>query len=176
MIANVPSTTFKLVANALLFQGAWWSAVLLQNDASLLLIGFSVALFFSNTDRIHVATDVCIVFPIMLVVEQALIANGLFEYTHGQLPIFIVLLWLGLVMTSRQSLNFIWRYSFPLQLLILWISSVLSYVAASKFGALSIHVSLFQFAVWFGAPWALCFILSERISNWFNKKYQQLAR
>lgn len=155
----------RLITNAGLFQVAWWTAALLNNSGLMVLLLLFILLIATNQNKKHLLTDLSVVLPIMLVVEQVLIVLNVFKYTAGTLPFYIVLLWFCLVATLRVSLNFLFTLKQPIGFLVTLVFSSLSYFAAAKLGAVSIDISLLVFFPGFGFIWATSLFLSAYLSS-----------
>lgn len=161
----------RLVINAVLFQVAWWSAALLQDRGLVLLSLLFVLLIATNSNKKQLFSDLCIVLPVMIAVEQLLMGFNMFKYTSGSLPLYILLLWLCLVSTLRESLAFLFAIKKPIGFTITVVFSALSYYAAAKFGVVTIDSPLILFFPIFGFVWASSLFLSAYISTFVTKKY-----
>jgi putative exporter of polyketide antibiotics len=161
----------RLAINAIIFQAAWWSAAILNESSLALLFCFSLVLFYTQSDKREALCDLLVVLPLMLGMEALLMFLGLFDYAHGLIPCYIVLLWVCLILTFRVSLAFVFSIQRITACIIVCICAPSSYYAAAQLGALTIHVDVVLFFPIFGFLWAISLFFAEYIASRTYKKY-----
>jgi hypothetical protein len=140
------------------FQIVWWSSVLLQHRAVLIVAPLLLAhLLLHRTPqreaRLMLVGGVC-----GYAVDTLLMHAGVFAFVGAEMlaPLWLLLLWLGFCATLNQSLRlFAGRYT--LALLCGAIGGSTTYVAAAQLGAAQLGLPIPLTLAVLAALWALLF-------------------
>ncbi|MFI0400580.1 MAG: DUF2878 domain-containing protein [Thiolinea sp.] len=126
-----------------LFQAIWWGAALWGNAALvwlILLLGVHLVLLHQAPKRDVLA--LCLIAPVGWGIDLSLQALGFWDL-HSQLPLWLLVIWAGFVLSLFYSLAWLQKFKPIYQALIGGLAGSLSYFAGAKLGALSFNYSLF---------------------------------
>ncbi|MBQ4835105.1 DUF2878 family protein [Pseudoalteromonas luteoviolacea] len=147
----------SVIINFALFQFAWFSVFFLQSDA-LLPVGIAIALMFCSSP--YKSQDTKFVFIglwVGLSIELVAVSVNVIDYGDDMLPVWLVLLWLALLFSFRESLSKLFHLPIKYRAPIVWLCTPASYYAGSKAGILSTLEPLWLFWVIYGAIWLIGF-------------------
>jgi hypothetical protein len=145
----------RLITNFVLFQICWFSALFFQNGALFTIcicLSIMVALVRSRL------TSLCllaVLLPVSILFEFIAISLGLVVYDSLFMPMWLVGLWVGLLLTFNDSFRFMLNLQYWKVVIAFTFFGPLSYSAGAKAGALVISESTIYFFVVFGAMWAI---------------------
>lgn len=142
-----------IILDALVFQGLWWSAALLRDQALVvMLVLLLVRHYLSPQPYLERVLMITLAPLSWLLTDGVLVWLKLVHFNSTQtLPLWMLLLWVGLVWSLIGSLNWL-LYCTRWTLAGLGaMAGALSYYAAAQLGALSITHPL----VWIMLIWAI---------------------
>ncbi|ESP94410.1 MULTISPECIES: DUF2878 domain-containing protein [Pseudoalteromonas] len=147
----------SVIINFALFQLAWFAVFFLQSDA-LLLVGIAIALmFFLSPHKSRDTKFVLIGLWVGLSIELVAVNFSVIDYGDETLPVWLVLLWLALLFSFRESLSKLFYLPIKYRAPIVWLCTPGSYYAGSKVGVLSTLEPLWLFWFIYGAIWLIGF-------------------
>ncbi|MEQ1635506.1 MAG: DUF2878 domain-containing protein [Methylococcales bacterium] len=169
------------ITNTLLMQSLWFAAVIGAAEnipwiAPLLLLLMLMTTI--KTDK-RVIVDLKLMLVALLlgfILDTSWINLGWLEFaanwpTPNHAPMWILILWTGLALTLNHSLSWLQAHLF-LAGLLGGISSPLSYLAASHFGAVTITDTSGMWMIGIGAGWAVVLPLLL----WLARQLRQLEQ
>lgn len=141
--------------NALIFQGLWWTAVLLRDEAVLWMLALLVLHFALSPSK---QAD-GFILPLALIgwlVDGEMVVTTIIHFNSTQaLPFYMVLLWIGLVWSFNHSLAWLQGLSWWWLSLIGALAGGLSYYAAYYWGALTLGFTPWVSVALIAIQWAV---------------------
>lgn len=164
------SRRLRLLANALLFQLAWFACVFGAQRPWLLLIAVGcVAVHLAWVSqpgewRVLLAVAAC-----GWVLDSVLLQLGLFRFSGASplLPLWLALLWLCFASTLRYSLNWTAR-SWWLGSVLGAIGGPLSYLGGARLADVGLPLGTTVSMLMLAAIWALLLPVLHRLAEWLT--------
>lgn len=146
---NIPFT----VLDALLFQGLWWSAALWRDQALVVMIGLLLVRHYFSVQRSAERMLALTLAPLgWFLMDGLLVMCGVIDFNSTQtLPLWMLLLWIGLVWSFMSSLQWLQYQTWWIISLAGGIGGGLSYYAAAQLEVLVINHSI----VWVVLMWMI---------------------
>lgn len=138
-----------------IFQGIWWLAALWGNSAVLgllTLLGLHLVLIPAQLKRDALA--ILVLAPLGWSIDLGIQALGFWDL-HSALPIWLLVIWAGFILSLFYSLAWLEQVSIIIQALIGGMAASLSYLGGVKLGALSFNYSLVHSLVILAVLWAI---------------------
>lgn len=161
-----------MLLNILIFNWAWFTLILRQNDFLLLiLLLFSIQFFYTSNKT----TESKILITITLLgisVDSLLMQSGVLNFTTQDnlfIPLWLMLIWLGFATTVNKSLLFLTNKP-RLQFLIGATLPPLNYLAGESFGAVSFSYSNLTTFIILSLIWAPLLIFIFHCQAMFTNK------
>jgi hypothetical protein len=165
----------QMLLNALLFQCLWFSIMVFEHTGLVVFLGALFGQFFYQRSVSKTTTTFIlpiVVFGLGVSFDISFAVAGLFEFpTHGvnhgiadihllSIPLWLISLWLGFVLTLQHSLQWV-RVHRYVCMLVFAIFGPVSYIAGREFGMIqfSDDVAFYLALVWAVVGWVASFQL-----------------
>jgi hypothetical protein len=159
--------TLRSIINFVLFQGVWFMALLLEQQAVIPALGVvGLMIYLSEQRKQDLLLLVC-GLPLALGFEWLATSLNLLSFKVYPFPFWLVLLWGALLLTINTSMQFLQKLPWYLGWLVCALFAPGSYYAGARFGVLNIDISLWMFWLCYGISWASMFMALIVI----NKRY-----
>lgn len=150
-----------VVANAMAFQATWFGCVVGGGVGESIWWGAAGIALLSAMSiwRRKIGSDVLTVLALSSVgwgLEMLWINTGVLDYGQTQVPVWIIMLWVGVALTVNHSLSFFHSYPFAGALMAAG-SAPLCYLGGQRFGA--VEVADPWLLGWVAATWFIVFYL-----------------
>ncbi|KZN46271.1 DUF2878 domain-containing protein [Pseudoalteromonas luteoviolacea] len=148
---------YSVVTNFVLFQLAWFAVFFLKEE-SLLVVLTTIALMFAlSPAKSRDVKFVLVGISVGMAIELVAVTVGVIDYGPAVIPLWLLLLWLALLFSFRESLNKLFHLPLKYRAPIVWLCTPGSYYAGSKAGVLSTLEPLWIFWIVYGAIWFVGF-------------------
>jgi len=169
------NNSYFKVANFVIFQLIWVSAVVFQNKGLWVCLALLALHFALSPQRKEDITRTYKAILIGIALDFTLMQTGIFAFEGNHFPLWLVCLWVGFVLTLRHSMA--WLSNKPLywQIPLGACGGTLSYLSGAKFGAVQLSQGWAVSAVILIVAWGTLLPLFFRIINQ-EKSYEKLAK
>ncbi|MCF6434384.1 DUF2878 family protein [Pseudoalteromonas sp. MMG022] len=164
------SAVARLITNFALFQACWFCALLYQGQALWLMLFLCLLLLLTLSNKVKQLYLLLSCLPLAIILETSAIGMGLIVHPQQTLPLWLVVLWGGLILTFDSSLRAIFTLPRRLGAVVLGVLAPLSYIFAGNFGVFKIGVPVEQFYPTFGVLWLVCTLFMIIIYDWLFAK------
>lgn len=148
---------YSVAINFVLFQLAWFSVFFLKEDALFPVAATIALMFLFSAHKGRDGKFVVAGLSVGLAIEIIAVTVGVISYGTALIPVWLVLLWVALLFSFRESLNKLFHLPIKFRAPIVWLCTPGSYYAGSKAGVLSTVEPLWLFWIIYGAIWFVGF-------------------
>jgi hypothetical protein len=173
----MPLIASKPWFNLIWFQVFWFTAVIGQHQAVLLLVLLLVLHFLLLPQRRQELWLIALCAPLGIMIDSLLSFLGIFEFTNlgnSLIPLWLAGLWIAFTATLRHGLVFFLSRPY-LASVCGAIAGPLSYFAGQRLGAVEFGLPVVSTLLLLGAIWALLFPLFIFITNRINQHPTQVS-
>ena len=157
----------RSIINFVLFQGVWFSALLLERDAVIPASFIICLMLFLSEQRKQDILLLACGLPIALGYEWLASGFELINYKVSPLPLWLAFLWAALLLTINTSMQFLQKLPWYFSWLVCLAFAPASYYAGIRFGVLSTDLTVVSFWLYYGLGWATMFVCIIT----FNKRF-----
>lgn len=154
-----------IIMNMIWFQCMWLLAVIFQNKGLVFLAGLLCLHFYLSPKR---DADIAIL-PIIafgLICDSLLTILGFYEFS--EIPIWLIALWLGFILTINHSMSWIFKLPLVVRIVLFSMMSALSYFAAYNLNAVNFPRSLTMTMSLIGLYWGVLSVLLSKFMSRHN--------
>ncbi|MGO2012942.1 MAG: DUF2878 domain-containing protein [Pseudoalteromonas sp.] len=159
--------------NFILFQAVWFIALLFERDSLLPNLLLIVLMIYLSKQKKQDGLLVVIGLTIALSFEYVMVQLGLLTFKVAPFPLWLALLWCGLLLCLNTSMQFLNRLPWYFSILLCAMFAPASYLAAARFEVLIVPLPAWQFWLIYGLAWSVMFNgimqLNHKISAYLTR-------
>lgn len=137
---KISRETRHLLFDFILFQGIWFSGVILHSHA--LAVGFLVLRIAVGINKTRDRHLLIFLAPVGIVIDVVLMFLDVLQFASGWFPVWLAAIWCGFVMTLGASLAWLGKRPWWMQAAFGAVGGSMSYWAGARFDAVQFGYQL----------------------------------